>query len=361
MGLAGARDAPEGRLRILFAVSDHGFGHATRTVALLRAALALEPSLSVDLAGGRGSAAMLAASFTGEPRVRLIPGPSDPGLLLYPGSLRVNTPGTRAAWDRWIAGWEGWIGEVSGRIAGMRAVISDVVPPATLLAERLGVRSALLGNFLWTDTLAEHLEAPALDRLRAAYARAEHCFAYPFALGFAGARPPERLPLVARRPTRTRAEIRRSLGIGEREPLLWLSGGQSSDPLAVWRAAAASGARSLAPAQIAAAIPGAAAVPADDPEGQDYLAAADLVVGKVGYGTLSEALVSGVPLVMVLLDRTAETAPLVHGMLSAGAGEAVAEGDDLAPAISRLLGAAGRYERREDGSTEAARRVLAWL
>ncbi|PYT07192.1 MAG: hypothetical protein DMF49_08890 [Acidobacteria bacterium] len=349
-------------MRLLFFVSDHGFGHAARTIALLREALVQEPALEVRLVSGPNAGEFLARSFLGEARVRVLIRPSDPGLILFPATLRIDSAATSRAWRAWAGCWADWAREETreaDRWGRPDAVLADGTPPAFLVAESLGLPGLLLGNFAWSDLLSWHVTEEVLSQVRQALSRASASFAYPFRLGFDGAPAPRPLPLVARRPGRSRAEVRHVLGVGEEEPLIYLSSGQSSSPDDLWQLAESAGSRLLVPSN-APEIAGALRIPGGDTEGQDYIGASDLIVGKVGYGTLSEALVCGVPMVMLLLDRTPETAPLAAGMREAGAGETCAAGEQAAPAVRRWLGQGGGATRpySKEDSTGAARLLL---
>ena len=49
-------------------------------------------------------------------------------------------------------------------------------------------------------------------------------------------------------------------------------------------------------------------IPLSDPEGQDYIACSNLALIKIGYGSISEAIRSRVPIIGVDFAQTAETA-----------------------------------------------------
>ena len=357
-------------MRLLWCVSDHGFGHATRTIALLREALRLRSGLSVLVQTGPKAAPLFVASFRADPRVAVVVGASDPGLLMEGGSLRVDFEATQQAWTSWAGAWPGWVDWLASETAhagGCDAVVADVTPPALRLADRLDVPGLLIGNFTWTDLLVG-LPSPLRETIRDAQGRARASLCYPFHSPFDGAPTPEPLPLVARRPTRTREAIRRLLGASD-EPLIYLSAGQSSSPDELWELAGSVRARLLVPwnaPHVQSGLDAAGAVlriPGEDPEGQDFIAASDLVLGKVGYGTLSESLSCGVPMVMMLVDGTPETGPLQAGMTEAGAGVALPVGASARHAIAQWLGRGGGPARpwRPERTAEAASLFLARL
>jgi L-arabinokinase len=100
----------------------------------------------------------------------------------------------------------------------VRLIVGDIAPLAFDVAARLGVPSVALGNFTWDWIYESHpgfLPAgqAALERIRAAYRRATRALALPFATGFELFAEVERLPLIARRATRSREETRRHFGV----------------------------------------------------------------------------------------------------------------------------------------------------
>src|SRR5262245_45246995 len=103
-------------MRLLFAVSDHGYGHATRTVAILRETLRLRPDSTAVLLTGPGAAPLLHRSFEADARVAVLVRPSDPGLLLSPGSLRVDAEATETTWREWVRLWPSWVEELTGAV-----------------------------------------------------------------------------------------------------------------------------------------------------------------------------------------------------------------------------------------------------
>jgi len=198
------------------------------------------------------------------------------------------------------------------------AICADTTSLACVAAKEAGIISILVTNFSWDfiysemllaikSTLSNEDEArysAMIDVCRDDYGCADYYIQLPgtatVPLKFQGVALSG--PLISRRRRLERSDIRQMLNIGEDVKLLVFGfGGHKS----VWKLrddmlppgwmclvlAATSSSDSL-PSSRFIAIDYNAYIP-------DYIAAADAVMGKLGYGTVSECLVPGVPLIFV--------------------------------------------------------------
>jgi hypothetical protein len=96
---------------------------------------------------------------------------------------------------------------------GVRLIISDIAPLAFAVADRLGVSAFAISNFTWDwiyETHPQFLPAGAgvIELVRSCYRQAALALELPFSGGFEVFPTVEKLPLIARRPTRSRADTR---------------------------------------------------------------------------------------------------------------------------------------------------------
>ena len=132
---------------IVFYISGHGFGHASRDVEVLNAVLRRRPSVPVTI---RSAVPVWFLEASLEQRVALASLETDPGLAQF-DSLRIDETETvlRArrfydGFDERVAAEAAWL-----RTIGARLVVADVPPLACAAAARAGVPSIVLGNFTW--------------------------------------------------------------------------------------------------------------------------------------------------------------------------------------------------------------------
>jgi UDP:flavonoid glycosyltransferase YjiC (YdhE family) len=306
------------RPRICFYVSDFGYGHATRDIALIRG---LQETLHAEVVVRTGlPAEFMARSLPG---VEVLQGQNDPGVVM--DGAAVDGTRTLATVEQWLASWDGYIAGEKAFLRDRRIdlVLSDIAPQPFLAAEELGIPSLGISNFTW-HLIYTHLfgKTDVTDRIAGAYRAAEGAFLLPLHEPMAVFRDRREVGLVARTVTRDRAEIRRRCGLSDGEPLVYLGGGRSLDP-AVFGGlrTALAGCTLLVPSWTE--IPGTVRIPPGETETQDWIAACDLVVSKPGYSTISEAVQARVPMALFRREGFAEDDYLIRGVENMGVGKEV--------------------------------------
>jgi hypothetical protein len=100
------------------------------------------------------------------------------------------------------------------RELGITLIVGDIPPLAFAAGAGAGIPAVAVANFTWDWIYEEHpgflpAGARVLETIKTAYRSATHALELPFAGGFDIFSNVSRLPLVARRPTRSRADTRR--------------------------------------------------------------------------------------------------------------------------------------------------------
>ena len=296
---------------IVFYISGHGFGHASRAIELIRALMTRCPDARVVVrtAAPQHLFAPIADVYDAMFDVQAIE--ADTGVVQV-DSLRLDEADTvrQAArfyetFDRRVA----WEADVLQRERA-DLVIGDIPPLAFAAARHAGMPSVAVGNFTWDwiyslypvfDRLAPHV----IPEIRRAYAAATRALRLPLHGGFEPMAAVTRdIPFIARRSVRDPAETRRTLGFTGDRPLVLPSFGAYGadlpiDPL-----------RQSDRFTIIEKVP--------DPRGgllyQDLVAAADVVVSKPGYGIVSECVANDTALLYTSRGRFIEYDVFVAGM-----------------------------------------------
>jgi L-arabinokinase len=296
-------------LTVVFFVSGHGFGHASRDVEIIHAFHARVPSARLII---RSAVSPSLLQRTLRVPYELRPGPCDTGIVQKtsvehddPATIREAIEFYSAFSDRVVTETEALRGD------DVRLVVGDIPPLTFEVARRLGVPSVAIGNFTWDWIYETHAgmagAAPWLvPEIRRAYAAASEALELPFGGGFEVFPASRRIPLVARRPTQARDDTRRHFGIPIERPAVLLSFGGYGIP-------------SLDLAQID--CPNWSTVVTDRilPRGatsrwphvvyleeqlfenspyryEDLVTAVDVVMSKPGYGIVSECIACDTPL-----------------------------------------------------------------
>lgn len=328
-------------------VTSHGYGHLNRTAAVLNR-LPFELPVTIrcdpDLFDHWKERLLRPAN--------LEPYASDSGAVNPPGdSAATDGPATiaraipvhRRAMD--------WIDEEISRLrdGGFAAVLADIPAVPLAAAARAGIPAFALGNFTWAEIYDEYAqqlggEARALvDELRSLYGEATAVFRAEPALPMAAFAERIDVGMVVTPGRDRRAELVERLGIAPADRLVYLYVGRYGQASLPWeRLGEIPGTQFVGfhPADGAAA-PNLHVVPPEEWTGTDLAASCDVAVAKAGYGSVTETMAAGTPLIYPPREGFAEHAVLHRALQAWGGGVAATARQfaelDLAPLLERAF------------------------
>jgi L-arabinokinase len=319
--------------RIVFYVTGHGFGHASRVIEVINALFARRSDLEIHV---RTTAARWLFDLTTSRPVVYHDAACDTGVVQI-DSLRPDIPATveRAARfhgrvaDR-IAPEAAWLSRTAPAL-----VVADIPPIALAAAHAAGIPAVGFSNFTWDwiyegyrDALGGAAWLPG--RLADLQSTAREAWRLPMHGGFGSYRAIVDVPFVARHARRSGAEVRDALGLEADRPVALVSfGGVGQDGLPLGAVAADSGFRIVTTAPPADLRTGTSlarqldngvvqvderALYAGGWRYEDLVGASDVVVTKPGYGIIAEAVANGAALLYTSRGRFAEYDVLVREM-----------------------------------------------
>jgi len=212
---------------IVFYVSGHGFGHASRVIEVINAVLARRPDTRI---GVRTSAPRWLFDLTVKGKIAFSTLECDTGVV-QADALTLDEADTirraaafhsdlvtRAASETRIL-----------RELGAGLIVGDIPPLAFAVGGAAGVPSVALGNFTWdwiySDYPRVRLAPSLLPTIRGAYARASMALRLPLSAGFESFSNIKDIPFIARHATRTREEVCKILKLPTDRPLVLMSFG----------------------------------------------------------------------------------------------------------------------------------------
>jgi hypothetical protein len=287
--------------KVLYYVSGHGYGHATRAGEVIREVANSRPGWAIHVTTTAGE-----RFFPVGPTVRLRR-PADEidvGVAeLDPLTVDATATLTRVQAlhrnrDRIVAAEASFV-----RREGIDLIVADIPWLAGYVAEAGGVPCLGVGNFTWDWIYEPYLTddarwAPLLEWVRGGYARMGTYLRLPFGHAVSGFRQVVEVPLVARRRGTDRVTARRALQVGPGETRRLVLLGMRGTAQRGYRDAAAQAGPDylfVCPETALGPRPGNV-LPAGPETGlgfPDLLTACDVVVGKLGYGLLAEAVTAG--------------------------------------------------------------------
>ena len=212
---------------IVFYVSGHGFGHASRAIEVINAVLARRPEARI---GVRTSAPRWLFDLTVKGKIAFSTLECDTGVVQIDAltldeadTIRRAAPFhsdlvTRAASETRVL-----------RELGAGLIVGDIPPLAFAVGAAAGIPSIGLGNFTWDWIYADYprvrLAPSLLPTIRGAYAKGTMALRLPMSAGFETFSNVKDIPFVARHATRKREEVCKVLKLPSDKPIVLMSFG----------------------------------------------------------------------------------------------------------------------------------------
>ncbi|KAL5559262.1 hypothetical protein UlMin_035473 [Ulmus minor] len=314
-GVSASRD----HLVFAYYVTGHGFGHATRVVEVVRHLILAGHDVHVV----SGAPEFVFTSAIQSPRLFIRKVLLDCGAVQADAltvdrlaSLEMYSETAVVPRESILETEVKWLHSIKADL-----VVSDVVPVACRAAADAGIRSICVTNFSWDFIYAEYVMAAGhhhrsiVWQIAEDYSHCEFLIRLPGYCPMPAFRDVIDVPLVVRRLHKSRKEVRKDLGIGDDVKLVILNfGGQPAGwklkeeflPSG-WLCLVCGASNSQELPQNFIKLPKDAYTP-------DLIAASDCMLGKIGYGTVSEALAFHLPFVFVRRDYFNEE-PFLRNML----------------------------------------------
>ncbi len=282
-------------------ISDYGYGHATRSIALIRALINRVPDSHIIVKSDLPFP-LLHRSLQ-HPRITVIRCRNDIDFVVHSDAPVINREQTFRNVMSWMNSWDSYMGRELQfcRENRVDVIISDIVPQSFLVAEELGIPGIAVSNFSW-DTILEHLYADydPIEQVKSAYRSASLALVLPFHTGMDVFPRRQEVGLLAREQQFSRLQMRLRLGIPDSTALIFLGGGGNHPLHQVHNllSGVPTGIRFVVPTGSLSTSSQVIQIPPDETESQNWIGMCDLVVTKCGYSTVSEAVQAQIPLMV---------------------------------------------------------------
>lgn len=339
-------------------VSPHGFGHATRVMAVLEPLTALHPDCHVDIFTTAPE-----ALFASLPRSTWHPELVDIGMV-QTSALTVDIPATCQALETFLPFAEERIARLATRCAGCSFILCDIAPLGIAVGRRAGIPTVLVENFTWDwiyepycdnyQSLLRHVRY-----LAELFAQADYRIQTEPLCREAG-RDLLCGPIFRRIRTKPE-EIRAQLQVGDQKLILITLGGVRQALPELSRLEKQKDCFFVIAGQPRTEQVAANCLllqPNTDLGHPDLIGAADLVVCKAGYSTIAECCQAGAR--VLLIDRIAyNEADILQGYAKRVLGSevippALYERGDWLPIAMKLLGREQPAPATENGADQVA-------
>jgi UDP:flavonoid glycosyltransferase YjiC (YdhE family) len=317
---------------IAYYVTSHGYGHMNRAAAVIAA---LPRSTRVVVRTARDQFDRFHESLRRP--IELIEGVFDCGAVHPPGESSLVDPG--ATLKKYAQVHRMAQSHLDREVRFLRegefaCVVSDIAPFPLVAARRAGIPGVLVANFTWHDIMSAFVRFPSRhdrDLLRRMYSeyetatcvlRAQPAIASPTGV------PVKDVGLIARRGRRRRDELRRLIGAAPQRRLVYMYVGRYGQEDMNWQGVARSqGFDFVSYHTIPNPPPHWHVVNPAEWSPADLAASVHVMVAKAGYGTVTDAMVHGTPLVFPPRHGFTEHRVLASALRRWGGGVSISTAD----------------------------------
>lgn len=291
---------------IAYYISDYGFGHAARSVALIRQLLKMEEDVRVIICHSF-ALQFLRESLKDENRVTFRKMETDIGYVLRKDSIEPDIEKLNVEYKKYLKKWNFLIEQERNFLQTNRVdfVISDISAFPFEAAYTLGIPSIGISNFTWYTAYQGLIADPLLEPLKEAYEKMTYFFS------LAGSQEPDwgmkgtkQFGFFARNVDENEVHrIRKLVNPTGDQFVVFFGLGMKIDierleRLPIWDSPNCT---FIVSSNVQVQRSNIFSIPQDYIESQHYIAAADLVISKPGWGIVSEAVCARKPL--LILDR----------------------------------------------------------
>lgn len=282
---------------IRFYISDHGYGHASRSIAIIRE---LHSQLNAQITVRTS----VPANFLKQsvPNCIVTNRTNDVGPTMDAVSSAVNIDKTIREVSSFYSKSDSYIQEEVAYCENnsVDLILSDITPWVFHISDKIGVAGIGISNFTWYDIYST---IPGLEkiskRMYEDYSLADSAIVLPFHSDMKVFSRQKYVSLISRKISRKREIMRNLMRIDANTLLIYIGSGFSINMtpnclqkiISEGYAILLSGNNHITGERIYH-------IPQNDTETQDYIGMCDLVVTKSAYSTISEAITAKIPLLV---------------------------------------------------------------
>jgi len=293
--------------KIIYYISEYGFGHATRSIAIIRELLR-NPEIHIEVVN-EFALGFIRRSVLHK-NVSYYSFSSDIGYILKDGSIEPNPKRQIHELNCFTNNLDKLVNSEVKRLSKYKVdlIISDISPIAFQVADRLGVPSIGISNFTWFTAFEGLVPSEYLYPLKEAYKKMDYYYALAGSNEVKWGRKENfHFDFYSRKVDQEEVKRIRS-NLAREKKLVFIGFGMKMkihdlQKLQIWNSPDTN---FIVSSNLQIDHPNVFKIPHDYLETQNYIAACNLVITKAGWGTVGEAVFAGIPLLIIERDGMKE-------------------------------------------------------
>lgn len=166
---------------ICFYISDYGYGHASRSVAIIRRILKEFDNIKMYVKT-KGAFHFVKQSLR-QKNVEIMPAKNDIGVVFKKNTVIVDRERTKKILNEWLILWDKYV-QRERRFCEkhkINLILSDIVPQPFVVANEPGIPSIAISNFTWYYIFYNLFgDTSGTERIKKAYQHADIALILPF-------------------------------------------------------------------------------------------------------------------------------------------------------------------------------------
>lgn len=296
-------------MNIAYYISDYGYGHATRSIAIIRELLKKNQKLNITIC--HSFAQDFLKNSLEDNRVFFRNFSTDVGYIVNPNTLELDYLKIQEMYDEYLFHREEKIrNEIKFLMEeNISYVISDIYPNAIEAAHDLNIPSIGISNFLWSDVYRNIVDDLKLEVMENAYAKMTHYLCLEGQINSNEAT--KKYGFFCREINESEVKkIKSELHISSTDTVIFYGLGMKIDhshqlinDFPLW---STENCKFIVSAHVDVDHPNVYKIPSTYTETQNYIAASDFTITKPGWSTVSEALMGDSNLLILNRDSFVE-------------------------------------------------------
>lgn len=294
---------------ILFYISDHGYGHAARMIAVIQELMERKEDLNVHIRTSHAFGFIMNA--LPHNKINIYNVKNDFGVVYGGDGFTINHEKTMTLIKIWVDNKEAYLEKekIFCKEKPIDLIISDIPPFVFEVGEVLSIPTIAISNFNWYRIYEEFVKSEEdrllLENIKKSYQKANYSFILPFHSGGMDIfKNKKEFSLIVRRVSLSRERVFKELKIDKGQKLIYVSFGFSTYNENLIKNLKNISLKNnitilLSTGTHIKNTKDIVTIPKDYRGSHNYIGACDLAVCKVGFSTVSECINKNIPLVLV--------------------------------------------------------------
>ena len=287
---------------IAYYISDYGYGHASRSIAIIRGLLDVNPTIHIVICTSFATSFLKQSLCSKRISFRIIN--TDVGYYLNEKTIRPDTSKINNEYELFVQNWRKKFNKEFEFLQQKQIdlVISDISPLPFEAAKQLNIPTVGVSNFTWYTAYKNIIDENQLRVFKKAYKEMGHFYLLAGSNEYELKCKKNNYSFFARKvDLKEVTRIKERFNPNQDKKIIYFGLGMKINnvdinSLSLW---SSRDCVFIVSSNVNIKRENVFTIPYDYTESQNYIAASDLVISKAGWGTVSEAVVNQVPLLIL--------------------------------------------------------------